>query len=250
MSRRRGDTWKNVMEEKPLILPRNAGLPTFNAASSAGSETGSSNGSPITPLEWSAYLDWQEREKEKLHSNYGLSFTSRRQRGMLALGITAICLFAVASTLILVSEREVASKTKDRHDAQSRQSFFMDYYIDRLAGPGTFPLNIHDLLPSDMCSICDCHASPAFYSPAKGLQAVLPARPLQKHLYPSSDSIDTNEFMRQTLLDIYCARQHLNAYQALKLLRRTRNLEELMSWSLTGLEFGEKDYIPHHCHST
>ena len=49
-----------------------------------------------------------------------------------------------------------------------------------------------------------------------------------------------NEFMRQTILDIYCARQHLDPYQALKLVRRSgSSLGTMMSWSLGNLEFGK-----------
>jgi len=68
----------------------------------------------------------------------------------------------------------------------------------------------------------------------------MPPRPLEQHVFPAADNVDLNEFMRLTLLDMYCARQHLTSQQALKLLRRTvDSLAQLMSWSLSGLEHGK-----------
>jgi hypothetical protein len=231
------------MEEEPLVLPHGSGRYVANdSLSSRGSDSGSGTLSPTSPipLQYAAFLDWQEHEKRKFHNALPPAMRSRRQRGALYLAmITLMGIGALLSAFKYLAPGDYDGRPSRRADGPARPPYFLEKYIQKEAGPGTFPLDLHSVLPSDVCSICDCHATPAFYSPAKNFMDELLPRPLSKHVYPSADSIDTNEFMRQALLDIYCARQHLDPYQALKLLRRTRNLEELMSWSLTGLDFGK-----------
>ena len=231
------------MEEEPLVVPHGSGRYVANdVLSSRASDADSGADSPTSPapLHYAAYLDWQEREKRRFHDTLPVAMRSRRRRGFFYLALIVLASTgAVISTLTYMGSGSGRHLGSRRHTGLKKTPFFTEKYINKEAGPGTFPLNMHDVLPSDMCAICDCHATPAFYNPGKTYQNELPPRPMYKHVYPSEDSIDTNEFMRQTILDIYCARQHMDPYQALKLLRRTRSLEELMSWSLTGLEFGK-----------
>lgn len=122
------------------------------------------------------------------------------------------------------------------HTNTVHRAYFKDLYSRNQAGPGAFPLTLATAPPDSFCSICSCEVSPPFYAPWSDFFANS-RRPLEQHVYPTRDSVDLNEFMRQTLLDIYCARQHMTAPQALRLLRRTAgNLGELMSWSLDDLE--------------
>ena len=160
-----------------------------------------------------------------------------------------IALGAVVVTILFAAWHLFSSSPQQAHRPRPRltpaerghhEPYFADLYKNKEAGPAAFPLNLQSALPSDLCSICDCHASPAFYAPSVRYQSELPPRPHVKDIYPGPDQVDMNEFMRQTILDIYCARQHLDPYQALKLVRRSgSSLGTMMSWSLGNLEFGK-----------
>ena len=190
--------------------------------------------------DYSSYSEWREKVLEKEIQTPSKLARPRRRRPLLLLVIVAIVTVIFASYTFSLVAKAYSRTSSTLKNIVGHESYFRNLYEKDKAGPGTFPLAIQNALPSDLCSICDCHATPAFYSPARSYLAELPPRPHVKHVYPTPESIDTNEFMRQTLLDIYCARQHLDPYQAAKLLRRSgSSLGELMSWSLASLEFGK-----------
>lgn len=171
-------------------------------------------------------------------SNYNRYRARRLLLATAVLGIVFVAYHVFSTAQIHSSRRHtsrITAASRDRHEP-----YFSDLYKNEEAGPGAFPLSLQSALPSDLCSICDCHASPAFYAPSVNYASELPPRPHVKDIYPGPDSVDMNEFMRQAILDTYCARQHLDPYQALKLVRRSgSNLGEMMSWSLGALEFGK-----------
>ena len=190
--------------------------------------------------DYSTYSGMQEKEKFQLPTPVGHKrYRARRYLiGTAILGILLISYNYFSAAHIKTTHhraRRIATANSDHHEP-----YFSDLYKNNEAGPGAFPLSLQSALPSDLCSICDCHATPAFYAPSVNYASELPPRPHVKDIYPGPDSVDMNEFMRQTILDIYCARQHLDPYQALKLVRRSgSNLGEMMSWSLGGLKFGK-----------
>ena len=121
------------------------------------------------------------------------------------------------------------------------EPFFQSLYEKNLAAPAQFPHYLETARPTDFCSLCDCTASPAYYSPNLEMQANLgfAPRPLDTHIHPTPDTVDVNEFVRLSMLDIYCARQHLSTPQALNLVSRTStHFDDMMSWSLAGLKIG------------
>ncbi|TKX23061.1 putative glycosyltransferase family 43 protein [Elsinoe australis] len=120
--------------------------------------------------------------------------------------------------------------------------FFEQLYEDEIAGPGRFPVQLASAQPTDLCTLCDCGAAVPFYAPNAQASANfgLPSRPPATDVYPTPDTVDVNEFICLTILDIYCARQHLIDQQALRLVARTANhLPEMMAWSLSGLQIGK-----------
>ena len=120
-----------------------------------------------------------------------------------------------------------------------RRPYFSNMYEVGKAGPGVFPSNVQSSMTYDFCSICNCDTAPAFYSPSPVHASQFSPRPEVQDVY-GPKGVDINEFMRLTILDMYCARQHLSNQQALKLLRRSINhMEEMMSWSLGSLELGK-----------
>lgn len=165
-------------------------------------------------------------------------------------GRIAIALIAIGTLLVTcLSVTRTASATDSMafsalylpqahksHSTFHRTPYFANLYESNKAGPGNFPM-IVDAVPSDdLCSVCACDVTPPFYAPLPAFSD-MPPRPLEQHVWPDTGSIDLNEFMRLTLLDMYCARQHLTSQQALRLLRRTvDSLGQLMSWSLSALE--------------
>jgi len=191
---------------------------------------------------FSDYSDMQEKEKYMPPlppiSNY-----SRYRARRVFVATTVIGLVFAAYHIFLTAHTHTSRRITTRLTTVNRdhhEPYFSDLYRNEEAGPGAFPLSLQSALPSDLCSICDCHASPAFYAPSVNYASELPPRPHVKDIYPGPDSVDMNEFMRQAILDIYCARQHLDPYQALKLVRRSGgNLGSMMSWSLGALEFGK-----------
>ena len=189
------------------------------------------------------YSDVQEKENY-LPPLPPISNYCRYRARRLLLTTTVIGLIFVAyHVFFYTAHTHTSRRTTSRLTAFNRgyhEPYFSDLYKNKEAGPGAFPLSLQRALPSDLCSICDCHASPAFYAPSVNYASELPSRPHVQDVYPDPDSVDMNEFMRQAILDIYCARQHLDPYQALKLVRRSgSNLGEMMSWSLGALEFGK-----------
>ena len=149
------------------------------------------------------------------------------------LGLSFLLRSSVASFHLHIPANETTSEYRE---SVSHQAFFKNLYDANLAGPGTFPLEVRRTVPEDLCQICDCHATPAFYSPAPAIQKYFPSRPLSHEMQLPDGSIDTNEMVRRIILDTYCARQHLTIEQASKLLHRSRNLGDIMSWSLGALQ--------------
>ncbi|MCJ1479308.1 RNA polymerase II subunit A C-terminal domain phosphatase [Lambiella insularis] len=240
------------LKERESLL---RGTPTRSNSSSDTSSEESRHASVDTPRreksgmdedddysvsDYSSYSGMHEKEKFQLP----IPTVYNRQRLHQYLIVTAILgILFVTYQKFTRSPTQISHSFITRVKAASRdhhEAYFSDLYKNKEAGPGAFPLTLQSALPSDLCSICDCHATPGFYAPSVNYASELPPRPHVKDIYPGPDSVDMNEFMRQTILDIYCARQHLDPYQALKLVRRSgSNLGEMMSWSLGGLEFGK-----------
>ncbi|MCJ1307950.1 Galactosylgalactosylxylosylprotein 3-beta-glucuronosyltransferase 2 [Agyrium rufum] len=240
---------------------------THTDSSSATSSEGSRHGSIDTPRNWSrkkrksasgrgllgrdddddySFSDYSDYP-DTLHSKH---LTSKFRRSRLNnrihryLPALAVGFILIITYLFLTTSRGRKPRRPNVHttsvDRDHHEAFFSDLYKRNEAGPGAFPLSLQNALPSDLCSICDCHASPAFYAPSVNYAAELAPRPHMTDIYPGPDKVDMNEFMRQTILDMYCARQHLSTQQALKLVRRSGNhLDEMMSWSLEKLKFNK-----------
>jgi hypothetical protein len=171
-------------------------------------------------------------------SNYSRHRVRRILLATTVLGLVFVAYHVLFSAHIHTSRRITSSVSNTNRD--HHEPYFSNLYKNKEAGPGAFPLSLQSALPSDLCSMCDCHASPAFYAPSVNYASEFPPRPRVKDIYPGPDSVDMSEFMRQAILDIYCARQHLDSYQALKLVRRSgAHLYGMMSWSLVALEFGK-----------
>lgn len=111
--------------------------------------------------------------------------------------------------------------------------------------PGVFPGHMGpDTVFSsdfDICSVCRCsESSNPSYGPSGRPALSLPPRPVESDIHPSRDTIDLNEFVHLTLLDMYCAGHHLTTPQSLKLLHRaTTAFDEVASWSLSDLQLGK-----------
>ena len=157
---------------------------------------------------------------------------------LLAIGTTIIFTFIVTTTIRSKSTPKPPRTVRSTNS--NDDSYFSSLYKTGRANPGTFPYELAGALPKDRCSICNCDVTPNYYDPSPELAAEYAPRARHNDIYLSQDSVDLNEFMRQTLLDIYCSRQHLDYQQSYKLARRTgNNLHEMMSWSLGSLELGK-----------
>ena len=193
--------------------------------------------------DYSSYSDMQEKNKNQLQLPSLRTYKKYQTRRLLIISTVVLAIITSAYHAFTNAHTRTTRGSLLRTSAVSRdhhEPYFSDLYKMEKAAPGAFPLGLQSALPSDLCSICDCHATPAFYAPSVNYASELPPRPHVKDIYPGPDRVDMNEFMRQTILDIYCARQHLDPYQALKLVRRSgSNLGEMMSWSLAALEFGK-----------
>ena len=111
--------------------------------------------------------------------------------------------------------RQFQHKQVGRAADRSKATYFRSLYDDRRAGPGIFPLNLHEAFPTDLCSLCNCDMS---------------------HIGPNARNPDINEDLRQIVLNMYCSQGHLDEQQALRLLRRSAtHAESTMSWSLPNL---------------
>ena len=166
-----------------------------------------------------------------------LSDIERRPR-LLFLAVT----FGIALFIIDVLARftfEASSSIQSSPSMNESRSYFASYELGESSNHATFPAAIEGAYPIDLCDICNCHVMPSHYAPSPYLEHGLSLRPLLQHIRPNIDSVDVNEFVRLAILDMYCARQHLEHAQAFKLLRRAgTRLEDLMSWSLSGLDLG------------
>lgn len=103
----------------------------------------------------------------------------------------------------------------------------------------TCPTGAADELSTDYCSICNCHATPVFYSPSAKLSPQFPQRPRLAVVRPDSHTVEVNEYVREMTVEIYCGRKHLTPEQSVNLVRRaSSNLREVASWSLDSLDLG------------
>jgi hypothetical protein len=176
----------------------------------------------------------------QLSNRYGLS---RRldQRGILVLAgavVLMLGLVGFARHLFAGGRPSPTFASASAYLLGDPKPFFADLYKEKKAAPGTFPLQLPTESHSDFCSICDCHAEPTFYSPNPNSKFA--PRPLVEDVQPSRDYIDLNEYARKSILDIYCAHVQLSYGQSLTLLRNAhRDLGEVASWSLSGLNLGQ-----------
>lgn len=89
---------------------------------------------------------------------------------------------------------------------------------------------------AELCQFCNCDASPAFYDPT-GMYSHLPSRPLLEDIHSQNGDVDVNEFLRLTMLDMFCARQRLPLDQALRIVQTAaKQLNDTMTWMLGNLE--------------
>lgn len=157
---------------------------------------------------------------------------------LLAIGTTIVFAYIVTSTIR--SKRSSSSSHNILSSSGNKNSYFADLYESGRAHPGAFPYDLAGALPKNRCSICNCDVTPNYYDPSPELATEYAPRARHNDIYLGQDNVDLNEFMRQTILDIYCSRQHLDSQQSYKLARRTgNNLHEMMSWSLGSLELGK-----------
>ncbi|KAF2755455.1 hypothetical protein EJ05DRAFT_478466 [Pseudovirgaria hyperparasitica] len=169
----------------------------------------------------------------QLHEWAGQSSHWYRSQSMRSRSSTII--IAVAALFLVVYGTFHAASSPLPYTT-SYDGAFAPMYDALIAEPGMFPLDLQAAVPADICVICNCTMAPKLYEPSAAY-SFIPARPLQKHIWPGKNQADVNEFMRQTILDMYCAQQHLDKAQALKLLRRSlHNLPDMMTWSLGSLE--------------
>ena len=160
----------------------------------------------------------------------------RSRAGVLTIAVAGLLL--VASHFLHSHHRGTFSRieTPIRHIP-----YFSDKYDNGEAANGAWPLSTQHGPPSELCDICDCHAQPSFYGPKPEFSPWYPPRPRIQDVYPNEDTIDRNEYMRQTILDIYCARQHMTTAQSTKLVRRAgTHFEEMVAWNISGLEIGKR----------
>ncbi|KAI1621170.1 nucleotide-diphospho-sugar transferase [Exophiala viscosa] len=179
---------------------------------------------------------------------HGLWRTSSTRRVVIACVLAVLFIVGISSTTVAVkgnspSHIPFSSRYWSRiAKPRKPEPFFHSLYEKNLAAQAQFPSYLEPALQSDFCSICDCQAAPSYYSPSIEIQITsgFPPRPLDKDVHPTSDTVDVNEYVRRAILDIYCARQHLTKDQGLTLVRRTStHLNEMMSWSLAGLDVGK-----------
>ena len=194
--------------------------------------------------DYSFYSDIQEKERQSLRPSPGSSRYRVRRLLMIVtglgfLGFTAILWHVFARGYSYDARRpRVPVQNANRTDIV-HEPYFSGLYEAGKASHGVFPFDIQRSLPHDYCSICNCDAAPAFYAPSPEYASQFPPRPYLEEIY-GPKGVEVNEFMRQTILDLYCARQHLSNRQALKLLGRSgSHIEEMMAWSLGSLKPGK-----------
>jgi hypothetical protein len=188
--------------------------------------------------DYSFYSDSPLKEKFQPTPKYRRKSRLRRYAlyTSAALGITILFIYYIVS----VSQQHLPPLPRSLPlPGISHSSYFSELYSSGKAKPGVYPYEFKGTLPTDRCSICNCDVTPNIYEPAKASVEYAP-RARYEDVYRADGSVELNEFMRQTILDVYCSRQHLSSQQAYKLARRTgNNLHEMMSWSLASLELGK-----------
>lgn len=179
----------------------------------------------------------------QLSNKYGLHRRLDQRTIVVLVGAIIVVLGVVGMTRYIFASGRPAptfasvSASASTYLHGEHKPFFADLYKENKATPGTFPLQLPTESHSNFCSICDCHATPTFYSPSQ--HSKFAPRPLTEEIRPSRNTIDINEYARKTILDIYCAHVQLSYGQALTLLRNAhRDLGEVASWSLSGLDLG------------
>ena len=181
--------------------------------------------------------------KEKFQAQWANSQKRKsRLRHFILLGLLAVGTATAFFYLLVVStySRSITSQPESHLEipSSSYKAFFSDLYESGEAHRGAFPFESMGPLTKDRCSICNCDAAPNHYDPSPS--STFPPRARKEDIYLEDGKVDYNEFMRQTLLDVYCSRQHLDNTQAFKIIRRTgKSLNEMMSWSMGSLEVGK-----------
>ena len=191
--------------------------------------------------DYSFFSDIQEKGRQPsrplvVYARYRLRRLLVIIAGLGFLGFAVIVWHVFAGGYIQATPRPKAFIQSAEKNDGAHEAYFSNLYKAGKADSGVFPLDVQSSLPTEFCSICNCDAAPAFYAPSPDYVSQFSPRSEVKDIYGHKD-IDVNEFMRQTILDLYCARQHLSNQQASKLVRRSGNhIEEMMSWSLRSLE--------------
>ena len=189
---------------------------------------------------FSPYLDSPGKERFILPLGDERQLGRTRRHLLLILAIIGVVVLFVSS--IAAVTRSGSSRTVTPSQlvtGHSGESYFHELYKTSMASPGVFPYELKGTLVSDRCSICDCSVVPNIYNPAPEAVEFFP-RARHDDVFLDNNQINMNEYMRQTILDLYCSRQHLSNVQAYKLARRTANhLSEMMSWSLASLQHGK-----------
>lgn len=92
---------------------------------------------------------------------------------------------------------------------------------------------------TDLCDICDCETQPNIWAPKPRASGYWP-RALDKSIRPAKGVVNRDAYIRQSILDIYCGRQHMSTSQTTRLVRRTAtHLDQMVSWNVTGLDYSK-----------
>lgn len=93
-------------------------------------------------------------------SNYSRYRVRRILLATTVLGLVFVAYYDLSTAHTHTSRRITSSVSNTKRD--HHEPYFSNLYKNKEAGPGAFPLSLQSALPSDLCCICDCHASPAF----------------------------------------------------------------------------------------
>jgi Glycosyltransferase family 43 len=131
--------------------------------------------------------------------------------------------------------REHIHKATASSNEPSKSSLDQKFEVNQSRN-GLWPETLAPGQPSKLCDICDCSVSPGLYNPKESATKYLP-RPNPDIVRPVEGSINYNEYLRQTILDLYCTREHMTTAQTTRLVRRTSaHFDQMASWNITGLD--------------
>ena len=107
------------------------------------------------------------------------------------------------------------------------------------AEDGVWPATLGAGGTTELCDICDCTIQPGLYAPKPEAFRYEP-RPQIQDVFPTVETVSRDAYMRQSLLDIYCAGQYMTRPQTTRLVRRTaEHLDQMISWNISGLVLGK-----------